>query len=171
MQSWWSRSVAGARAVFVHMTQYTKHVLGRLIQKKGKKIHTDIHTPPCHTHTPPLYTHIYCSQEATHSQWWISRTQTNCLGIQLKCSVLLKTWYVWTGCHSASQSCWETRVSPWAKDAQPSLKRSRLDSERKAVLFESVCFLIRLGCSLEHWKYPRSFEVLGNWKVQRTWKR
>ena len=63
------------------------------------------------------------------------------------------------------------RVSPWAKDAQPSLKRSRLDSERKTVLFNSGCFLIRLGCSLEHWKYPRSFEVLGNWKVQRPSKR
>ena len=55
--------MAGARAIFVHMTQYTKYVLGRPMQRKGKKIHTYIHaTPLPHTHTSTIHTHILLSR-------------------------------------------------------------------------------------------------------------
>lgn len=144
MQSWWSRNVAGARAVFVSMTHYTNCLTELDPSKRRKEIHTHTHKP--HRTTP----HTYPSWEATHRQWWISKTKINCLGIQLKCSLLLKAWGVWTGRHSASQSCWERRMSPRPRVLSQVWKRYRLDTEIKAVLFRSGWFSIRLGCSLEY---------------------
>lgn len=49
--------MAGARAVFVCMTQYTKHVLAGPIQKKKRNTETETQTDR-HTHTDTHTPHI-----------------------------------------------------------------------------------------------------------------
>lgn len=159
MQSWWSRNVAGARAVFVSMTHYTNCLTELDPSKRRKEIHTHTHKP--HRTTP----HTYPSWEATHRQWWISKTQINCLGIQLKCSLLLKAWGVWTGRHSASQSCWERRMSPRAKGAHPSLEKVQARHWNKSCAIKKWLILNKTGMLLRILERLKSFQDVENWDV------